>query len=521
MITASYVSAPTQPIVSGDGSGFTATLNVLYSLIGDGVATSFVHDVAKIDSNNSGLGALSVSSASITPQQTGGLPPTWRGGTVYALNTIVASSNGRLEKVTTAGTSSGTNWQSGVFFSVGQQVYDPFGNLQNCVQQGISGTNPLVFSSKMAVGQRALDGQAIWQSLGFAYPAWGSTLSGTLTDGTVVWTDQGPNNVVNQFDSPNITTGFIGTVLTVTANEPLKALGVQVTDAYGNVFTYTEWALNIVFAFASSTTGNPAFSLVHEAQTVPVTGSVAITNFPATQPVSIAAAVDISDRAARLLGHVTVDNVSIAVTGTFFQATQPISGAISFTAPQHVINDASAAVIGHVITDSGSTTVVTGSVAVTGTFFPATQPVSIAAAVKVVGNIGATLDTPINGAASTNAVWTENAPATAAAASCLVANAVALATKNIKASAGNVYGLTVANKASLIIYLQFYNTAGVPVLGTGVQWWVPISSGATLVIPPGTFGLGNFTTGIGMGVATSATGSGVPPVAPDVTVWYI
>jgi hypothetical protein len=44
--------------------------------------------------------------------------------------------------------------------------------------------------------------------------------------------------------------------------------------------------------------------------------------------------------------------------------TQPISGAISFTAPQHVINDASAAVIGHVIADSGSTTAVTGNVTV-------------------------------------------------------------------------------------------------------------------------------------------------------------
>jgi hypothetical protein len=42
----------------------------------------------------------------------------------------------------------------------------------------------------------------------------------------------------------------------------------------------------------------------------------------------------------------------------------------------HVINDASAAVIGHVVTDSGSTTAVTGNVAVTGTFFQGTQPVS-------------------------------------------------------------------------------------------------------------------------------------------------
>jgi len=33
--------------------------------------------------------------------------------------------------------------------------------------------------------------------------------------------------------------------------------------------------------------------------------------------------------------------------------------------------------------------------------------------------------------------------------------------------------------------------------------------------------MGSFTTGIGIGAATSATGNGVPPVAPDVTVWYV
>jgi hypothetical protein len=40
----------------------------------------------------------------------------------------------------------------------------------------------------------------------------------------------------------------------------------------------------------------------------------------ATQPVSLAAAVDVSDRAARLLGHVTVDNASLAVTGPLTDA---------------------------------------------------------------------------------------------------------------------------------------------------------------------------------------------------------
>lgn len=55
---------------------------------------------------------------------------------------------------------------------------------------------------------------------------------------------------------------------------------------------------------------------------IPVTG----TFFQTTQPVSLATNTpDVTDRSARLLGHVTIDNASIAVTGAFFQGTQPVS----------------------------------------------------------------------------------------------------------------------------------------------------------------------------------------------------
>lgn len=50
--------------------------------------------------------------------------------------------------------------------------------------------------------------------------------------------------------------------------------------------------------------------------TIVDSGSVSVANFPATQPVSLATNTpDVTDRAARLLGHVTVDNASLAVTG--------------------------------------------------------------------------------------------------------------------------------------------------------------------------------------------------------------
>ncbi len=79
---------------------------------------------------------------------------------------------------------------------------------------------------------------------------------------------------------------------------------------------------------------------------------------------------------------------SVGVTGTFWQATQPVSGTVAvsntaFASTQSgtwlVGLSAGSNVVGGV-TQSGTWNVgVTGSVAVTGTFFQATQPVSLAA----------------------------------------------------------------------------------------------------------------------------------------------
>jgi hypothetical protein len=116
-------------------------------------------------------------------------------------------------------------------------------------------------------------------------------------------------------------------------------------------------------------------------------GRMKVDGSTVTQPVSIAA--------------------SVPVTGTFYQTTQPVSGSISFTAPQHVIVDTApttavtiatmpstpvtgtfwqstqpvsltALPVGHNIVDSGSITVANASLAVTGSFWQSTQPVSIA-----------------------------------------------------------------------------------------------------------------------------------------------
>jgi hypothetical protein len=69
-----------------------------------------------------------------------------------------------------------------------------------------------------------------------------------------------------------------------------------------------------------------------------VDGTVAVSNFPGTQPVSLATNTpDVTDRAARLLGHVTVDAApTTAVTGPLTDAqlrasAVPVSGSVTST----------------------------------------------------------------------------------------------------------------------------------------------------------------------------------------------
>ena len=76
---------------------------------------------------------------------------------------------------------------------------------------------------------------------------------------------------------------------------------------------------------------------------------------------------------------------------------------------------------------------------------------------------------------------------------------------SIKASAGNVYGFSVANASASVCYLQFYNSSA-PTCGTSVisSYALPVTPGVlniTSNIP-----LGNYSTAIGTCVSTTPTG---------------
>lgn len=165
-------------------------------------------------------------------------------------------------------------------------------------------------------------------------------------------------------------------------------------------------------ALSGDVNGNLRVTLADSTMpTTPVTGTffqatqpVSGTFFQTTQPVSIASLPALTAGSA-VIGHVITDTGSVT-NATLSAETTKVIGTVNVAASQaiglaagsavigHVINDASSAVIGHVIVDTAPTT------AVTGTFFQATQPVSIATAPvlvagsAIIGKVGIDQTTP-------------------------------------------------------------------------------------------------------------------------------
>src|SRR5271166_3891098 len=255
---------------------------------------------------------------------------------------------------------------------------------------------------------------------------------------TAVWADP----LVQGLFAPgtNVSTGNSGGLINpvlLGAQNPSNLLENLLLDASGNLFvnvanspsvsvsgtvavSSVSGTVNVSGTVAvSSVSGSVAVTGTFFQATQPVSGtvtadqggswSVAVNNFPATQPVSNAGTFAVQDATAEgylstLAGTVSagavnvsgtvaatqsgtwnIDTVTsitnpVAVTGSFFQATQPVS------------------IAGTVTVDASGTTVPVNvqnsSIAVTGTFFQATQPVSGTVAVSSVsGTVAVTQST--------------------------------------------------------------------------------------------------------------------------------
>jgi hypothetical protein len=91
---------------------------------------------------------------------------------------------------------------------------------------------------------------------------------------------------------------------------------------------------------------------------------------------------------------------------------------------------------------------------------------------------------------------------------------------NVKASTGNVYGVSVQNAAATVCWVQFINSAGAGALGTGVIFAVAVPATSVVNLGPGDIALGNFSTGIAVGLATTNNGATACGTAGNLTVFY-
>jgi hypothetical protein len=270
----------------------------------------------------------------------------------------------------------------------------------------------------------------------------------------------------------------------------------SLNDGSGNPITSTGGALNvnvtgITFAgaltnniteWASTTLGNPtSYGTPPSGNVIGVNASVS--NFPSSQAVTLAS---------------TTITGSVAVTGTFFQATQPVSGTVA------VSNFPASQVV------TLASTTITGSVAVTGTFWQATQPVSgTVTALQgttpwvVTGTVGVTGQTfTVSGSPATSGLNTyiENQP---------VVSSVYNSTATVQTT-----GSSVAQQADYVgsLFVKPYRRSQTTAQGTTIA----SSSGATNILPVGASGI--FVDLASLTISVTPLAAAAAPVAFTATI---
>ena len=283
-------------------------------------------------------------------------------------------------------------------------------------------------------------------------------------------------------------------------------------------------------------------------------GSVTVSNFPVTQPISAAALPlptgastestlsSLNTKVTTTVNGIKVDGSATTqpVSGTFFQAIQPIS-ATSLPLPAGAATDATLSSMSAKLpalgqtTMSGSQPVVIASnqsaIPVTGTFYPATQPISGSVSVS---NLPATQ--PISaaslplptGAATETTLAALNTKVTTTANGLKVDNSavtqpVSIATMPTTPVTGTFWQATQPVSGSVSVS-NFPATqpvsiaASVPVTGTFFQTTQPVSA-ATLPLPSGAATAANQTTEIAsLATIAGAVGTVSTPAAGIITI---
>jgi hypothetical protein len=78
----------------------------------------------------------------------------------------------------------------------------------------------------------------------------------------------------------------------------------------------------------------------------------------------------------------------------------------------------------------------------------------------------------------------------------------------LKASTGNLYGFSLTNGTAAAAFIEFFNVATTPTLGTtAVVFCIPLPASANVTLPPSTMALFNFSAGISFAVTTAENGA--------------
>lgn len=231
--------------------------------------------------------------------------------------------------------------------------------------------------------------------------------------------------------------------------------------------------------------------------------TVSVDNFPATQPVSAtnldirdlvfaSDKVDASGSSVSITGAVAVTGpltdaqlraVSVPVSGTFWQATQPISGAISFTAPQNVIIDSSALPSGASTAarqDTGNTSLATLAGAVSGT----EMQVDVLTLPAITGSVTANAGTNLNTSALALETTLSSLNAKVTAVNTGSVTVVSAPTTTVTATDLDIRNLVFATDTVDVSGSSVAVSGSVAVTGTFWQATQPISA-ATLPLPTG------------------------------------
>lgn len=218
--------------------------------------------------------------------------------------------------------------------------------------------------------------------------------------------------------------------------------------------------------------------------TVGVSGSVAVTGtfYQATQPVSGTVAVTGAYQATQPVSLATAPTTP--VTGTFWQATQPVSGTVGVTG---VATAANQLPDGHnVVVTSAPTT------AVTGTFYPATQNVDVTA--NTIGLATSAKQDSLLTELELKANLTETQPVSLAVGPAAISNLIKASptgtttagvdTTLFGAVASNynyITGISVANTSTVTTLISFYEDT----YATGVIYrtLAPALGGSNIMFP--------------------------------------